>query len=174
MEKTYIPDGLTSSEVAKKYNLPRTTAWRAVKRGWFYGPDYHRIDSDPVKKSISNRFIEIAENPAICIRQLRILPEQKIIDIRSKKSTLRENDLVPFREEMTELRNLIRKFTHAPTLESQKKAMMTIFQEPRIHHYVLFGNRNMIQRIQTGGDPHDYEIDDAKLKASTLYRSLKI
>lgn len=62
LQKIEVDSSLTLSQIIKKYNLPKTTAWRAKKNGFFLR-DYGKKKKDGTTKKERHGDYIFAKNP---------------------------------------------------------------------------------------------------------------
>lgn len=161
-QKVKISDELTIAGIQEKYDVSRTTAWRASKRGWLW-QNYHGDQSAPlVKKGIVQKFERLVNQPAINVSQLTSLPEQKIWDIIKGASPLREDGWTKFKAEYVEIRNMMHKFVNAKGDKKAEIELQTICNDARIKKFLLFSNKLMLFRLYNNQSIYAEEITSAK------------
>lgn len=162
-QKVEVPEGLTARQIEEEYNVSPATAWRASKRGWLY-QNYHGDQSGKaVKAGIVQKFKRLVQHPAINMAQLTSLKNQKIIDIISGKSTLREPDWIGFKSEWAEIRNMMRSLLQAGSHESKVERLKTIYHDARIKPHVFFKNKKMNMRISKNLNVYEHEIREVEI-----------
>ena len=85
---------LSLEEIADKYNISRSTAWRARKRGWFI-PKYHEMEDPNIGSDINAKELyEIAESVYIWV----ILPLQAFSNISYEQDglSIKSKDKYPY------------------------------------------------------------------------------
>lgn len=61
---------LSTQEIVQKYEVSRTTAWRAKERGWLF-VDYHKPIEDYTDETVTKVGIEIAKNYGQLLKSLQ-------------------------------------------------------------------------------------------------------
>lgn len=170
--KTTINKNLSINEIMEKYNIPRTTAWRAKQSGYFYGSSYHdRDDCKATPKQTAN-FLRICSTPCITVAGLKSVHRQKPIDIASGRSTLTCGEWKEFKQEIRMLQDFLRSFIHS---KDHAVTIQDLKRHPLIKFGVMFAEMpTMIGRLSNNLQAYDDELTQARKIARALVRKLQV
>lgn len=169
MKKKYTIE--LAKEVQEKFNIPDATLRTWKNRGYipskFFKKNYSKskvVENNATTEKIRSilKFEEVASS------KFRAFEGNRSFDVLSKKLLFRENEIITLKDEIVELRNLLRKCMKSTSTKNLK----ALSEDRRLMHSKILGRSAYAYFLQMN-HVDKYE-DEVKLNVSALYNRIRI
>lgn len=164
--KVKTPKGWTTKQIQERYGVCRTTAWKAVKQGYFH----FTPKEDYATEKQTKAYLAVMRLPFINRTAFdHAVTAQKFHDVAHGRVNLLRHEYTLFEVAIQEVLAVLQGNKGASTRE-----VIAIRDYRPLKHYVIFKGMNaMLSRIYQGGEVNAKEQKIARKRISEALKALK-